>query len=64
MKFTGDSDSPIQPRGDQTSHTNTGIDCDEAVTYLMTKEYGGGWGSGAWPDGEYPERVAQCKGNQ
>ncbi len=39
-----------------------GVDCDKAVTYLMTREYGGGWGSGKWPTGEYPERVRQCEG--
>lgn len=37
-----------------------GIDCEQAVSTLMERLYGS-WGSGAWPEGEYAERLEQCR---
>lgn len=59
--FTDDDSDSTSDIGDLGEGSD--IDCDKAVTSTMTDLYGGGWGSGNWPDGEYNERVSQCEGN-
>lgn len=54
-------DDPATDTTSELDDSGSGIDCDKAVSTLMESMYGS-WGSGSWPDGEYSERVAQCKG--
>ncbi len=57
----GDEAPPVDPGGQAERDEGSGIDCRDAVTQLMEQEYGS-WGAGNWPEGEYPDRVAQCEG--
>lgn len=60
--FVGGDDAGSDERSSYIEN-GSDIDCDKAVTQMMEREYGGGWGSGAWPNGEYPRRVKECEGD-
>ncbi|GAA1479002.1 hypothetical protein GCM10009623_34480 [Nocardioides aestuarii] len=56
-----DRDDPQPAKPSRVEDPGSGIDCEKAVTTQMEREYGGVWGSGKWPTGEYPRRVKRCQ---